>query len=703
MTAHSLEGVALRTSYHKGVDDIARDFYLPCMRRAVRYDRAVGFFRSTIFAIAWPALQEFVERGGTIRILCSHVLAEPDVGALEEGYEARLDERLSRHYIEEIRQLLQEPALRDPVRVLAALVATGVIDLKVAVLRASETSSAVGRIFHDKLGIFFDDAGHAVIFKGSMNETWQGLAADGNLESVDVAATWLGDRDNQRVETELGYFAALWEDRYPGLLVRPFPAVARSELEGLASHEWKEELKSSLTAPPITPDTRGRTLRPHQAAGLAGWRANGRRGILEFATGSGKTFTAITAIRESLVEHGEVVLVVVPDRVLLGQWYDELTETTRDIGASVVRAGAGYGSWKTALADWMRPDGARRVVLATIQTAAKPTFLQQIRATPQSLLVVDEVHRAGSPHHRALLDEARFAGARLGLSATPQRAGDIGGTAAILDFFRGILEPRYSLADAVRDGVLCRYFYRPHMVHLTREEQDRWDAASARIGQLTARLRSGGDPALAERLKKALIERARVVKQAEGKVSLAVQVLREHFRPSDRWLVYCDNLVQLRAVCTALNAMGLAPLPFHSEMDGDRKATLRWLDQEGGVVVAIKCLDEGVDVPSVSHALILASSKNPREFIQRRGRVLRRSPGKSLAFIHDAIVVPSTRGTGADPDPITTGEMARAIGFATQADNPSAAADLHAIAIDTGIDWRRLQGAGIEDDDDDES
>ena len=148
--------------------------------------------------------------------------------------------------------------------------------------------------------------------------------------------------------------------------------------------------------------------------------------------------------------------------------------------------------------------------------------------------------------------------------------------------------------------------------------------------------------------------------------------------------------------------VGIQNLPFHSQMEGDRSETLRWLDRRGGVVVAIKCLDEGVDVPSVTHAFILASSKNPREFIQRRGRVLRTAPGKALAYVHDAIVLsPKRRSTENNLSiPLPPGELARAVEFAQHADNPASAADLQQIAIESGIDWRSLLDNGIEDADD---
>jgi superfamily II DNA or RNA helicase len=160
---------------------------------------------------------------------------------------------------------------------------------------------------------------------------------------------------------------------------------------------------------------------------------------------------------------------------------------------------------------------------------------------------------------------------------------------------------------------------------------------------------------------------------------------------------------QLNAVSAALLAVDIQNMPYHSQMEGDREETLRWLDRRGGVVVAIKCLDEGVDVPSVTHALILASSKNPREFIQRRGRVLRRAPNKALAYVHDAIVLPPKIAPAEEEgarDPITAGELARAVEFAQHADNPAAAADLQQIAIETGVDWQALWSNGTEDGDD---
>ena len=638
-----------------------------------------------------------------MRILCSQVLSAQDMAALDLGYAARVNETIACRLRDEVAMLLEDEKMSEPTRILAALVASEVIEVKIAILRPVRAATAP-RIFHDKLGILRDAQGSVVIFKGSMNETWSGLSEDGNLESVDVACSWIGGRDQERTTEETAYFQELWTNTYPGLDVRPFPETARDALVSAADTDWestverllRQRVYASSTPDEVRADAMGRTLKPHQAAGLAAWRANARRGILAFATGAGKTFTALDAIRESLTKFDEVPLVVVPDTTLFAQWYEELRDAVGLLDAHILRVGAGFGNWRAVLRDWTVPDG-RRLVLATVQTVRSDAFLTGVTRGPHLFLVADEVHRLGSPTNRTLLDET-LVGSRLGLSATPERSGDEVGTFAILDYFGGVLEPRYTLADAVRDRVLTPYFYRPQPVSLLEEEVAEWHRMTRRIAQL--RVQIGEDVEGDTRIERLFFARAGIVKRAAAKVNLAVQIVNETYERGQRWIIYCDDKVQLGDVRTALAEAGHTAMPFHSAMEGDRTETLRWLDRFGGIVVSIKCLDEGVDIPSVTHALILASSRNPREFVQRRGRVLRRAKGKSLAFVYDAIVMPPNRTYGDDdpPDPITSGELARAIEFAKSADNPAAEADLVAIAIDAGVDWERLTEVGVEED-----
>jgi len=697
------------TGYRRGQHDIAKDFYLPCMARATSYDRAVGFFSSSIYVIAWSSLKDFVRRGGHMRIVCSPVLSHDDMAALDEGYDARDEEENMDRLRADIARMLDDPYLHKPTRVLAALVAMGVIDFQIAVLGKNGDSGAYRRIFHDKVGIFKDEAGGVVVFKGSMNETWAGLSEDGNLESIDVYVSGGGVRDEQRVEGEVDFFEALWDDRYPGVSVRTFPDVARDELVNAAdTTQWAalvDEICTEmdlLSALSVKLKLGERTPRPHQTAALQDWFDRDRRGIFEHATGSGKTFTALCAIKDAL-DRGEIPIILVPSDLLLKQWHDEILAAFGDALPRILRCGGGHGQWRhdDLLSRWTRRGGgAPRLVLATMQTASTDAFLRAVRQGEHLFMVADEVHRLGSPAHLKIL--SLDTGPRLGLSATPRRAGDPDGTDEIFAYFGGVVPPPFTLDDAIRAQALTPYMYYVHTVGLTDDEQGAWDRATEKIQRLYAQnvaAPDGGDATVAERIRRLLIERARIVKGAEKKVGLARDVLARYYRAGQRWIVYCDTQDQLRDVLSALRRDGLNAMEYHSEMRGDREQTLRHFEANGGILVSIRCLDEGVDIPAVGHALILASSKNPREFIQRRGRVLRKAPGKPLAYIHDAVVVPTRLDEDAPGTAIVQGELARAVEFGKSAQNPSAITDLQLIAVRAGLDPDELIGEGFEDDD----
>lgn len=196
-----------------------------------------------------------------------------------------------------------------------------------------------------------------------------------------------------------------------------------------------------------------------------------------------------------------------------------------------------------------------------------------------------------------------------------------------------------------------------------------------------------------------MIERARIIKSADNKIELARKILLENFRDGQRWIVYCDSQTQLNIVLNDLRRNNFQALEYHSDMSGDRMETLKYFESNGGIIVSIKCLDEGVDIPSVTHALILASSKNPREFIQRRGRVLRKAPNKPIAFIYDVLVKPNINEDDEFSKGIILGEMARAVEFGEGAQNPSAIYELKRILLNFDIDYSTITEKGIEVDD----
>lgn len=424
-----LSALPLKASYHKGADNIAADFYLPCMASAQRYDRAVGFFNSAIYAIAWPSLRDFVARGGRMRIICSPVLLPADIEALTQGYAEKVEHEAASRLRDDVGLFLRDPFLQKPAKVLATLVALGVLELRVAFLG----SPGSRRLFHDKVGIFTDSEGDCVVFKGSMNETWAGLSADGNLESVDVFLSWEAPREAYRVTQEGEYFEQLWDDRYTGVTVRPFPDVAREELVSAADTEnWVRlvdeicaEIESAAKLSADGPRHSHRVPRPHQAQALKDWLARGRRGIFEHATGSGKTFTALCAVRDAF-SRAEVPLILVPSELLLSQWHTEVRTTLEDLAPQILLCGGGNTRWRedALLSPWTRKREATppRMVLSTMQTACSEAFRSALQEGEHIFLVADEVHRMGSPEHRTLLTVE--SGPRLGLSATPRRAGD---------------------------------------------------------------------------------------------------------------------------------------------------------------------------------------------------------------------------------------------------------------------------------------
>lgn len=704
-----LSDLSLEPSYHKGQHDLAQDFYLPCMERSVRYDRAIGFFKSSIYLIAWGSLREFVDNGGKMRIICSPVMSDADSEAIEKGYEARTDDHVASSLQETIERMLNSSSLEKPTKVLAALVAEGVIEFKIATMD-EDPAARHKRLFHDKVGIFRDrprdnESANKVVFKGSMNETWSGLAMDGNLESVDVYVSWGDERDRRRVQDEEDYFNVLWENVYDSVTVRDFPDIAKEELVSAAEAvEWEslvdeivEEIEASQT---VSPDTgpNPRTPFSHQKEALEAWNERGRRGIFEHATGSGKTFTALCAIRKSL-QKDEVPVIFVPNTDLISQWKEELEATNQDLDPNLLICGGGETNWRKngLLRSWTRPEGDPRIVLSTMQTAISDDFQSLLETGDHIFLIADEVHRIGSPEHRKILNFE--SGPRLGLSATPRRAGDPEGTEIIMNYFDGIVQPTFTLKDAIEAGRLAPYFYHVHTVSLTPDEQEDWEQETEKIAKTYARLESSDDtnPADSDQLKRLQIKRANIVKQARKKVHLARDIIHRQYEPGDRWLVYCSDMDQLSAVTDALDQDGYNALEYHSKMEGDRDRTLKYFENHGGIIVSIKCLDEGVDIPNATHALILASSKNPREFIQRRGRVLRKSENKNFAHVHDAIVRPYETDVEAPVANILEGELARAIRFADDAESAKSIADLREIAVEAGIEPEEIAETGFED------
>lgn len=667
------------------------EFYRPCLAVAAGYRRAVGYFRSSIFLIVGEGIIEFAKRGGRIRLICSPSITDEDLSSIEKGYFLR-GNRTDDALCIEIDRLLADETTHYRTRVLATLIAVGALDVRIA-LRPNDQG-----IYHEKIGIFADKFGNEVSFIGSANETWKGWHERGNLEAIEVFCNWSGPSDADRCEKHEAYFERLWMGRAKGVEVIAFPEAAKKRISAAAMEDLEdvdlEELR--VFDKPIGT---GRTPLDHQSMAITDWKAAGCRGVFEHATGSGKTYTALLAMREH-IENGLPALVVVPSRLLLEQWSVEVRQELQ--GSTILLAGAGHDRWRQnnrlrGMTDSSHNLG-KRVVIATMQTASSDEFLAAIQGGAHLLVVADEVHQSGSPHNSKLyfIDS----GSRLGLSATPIRYGDPDGTQRMFDYFGPTIPPPVTLQDAIKAGRLVQYEYKPHAISLTAEEVEEWKTLTLKIRWEMARQeeRSDGKKALSDAAKMLLIRRSRIAKKAKNKVPLAADILRSSFVDGQRWLVYCEDKNHLFDVIGALKAKGLEAVRYHTDMNGDKDATLAHFKTFGGIMVSIKCLDEGVDIPAVDHALILASSQNPRQFIQRRGRVLRKAKWKNLAVIHDAIVVPVSIEDEPEQTSLLKSEFVRAIEFAKSAINGDAAVELRRIAANLGFDPDVLNDVGIEED-----
>ncbi|MEA5551428.1 DNA phosphorothioation system restriction enzyme [Anabaena cylindrica UHCC 0172] len=428
-------------------------------------------------------------------------------------------------------------------------------------------------------------------------------------------------------------------------------------------------------------------LRGYQRQAITSWFANNGRGTLKMATGSGKTITALSIASELYQQIGLQVLVVVcPYRHLVSQWARECEK----FNLIPILAFENLRSWQSQLSTqiYNLRSGSQGfvTVITTNSTLISDGFQSQLKYfPPKTLIIGDEAHNLGSPKLEESLP--RNVGLRLALSATPERYFDDGGTQSLLEYFGAVLQPEFSLEDAIAQGALVHYLYYPVLVELTEAESIAYLKLTKKIGRsLLYRERensAAGDFEDNEDIKSLLMQRARLIGAAENKLT-ALRELMETRKDTSHTLFYCSDgcpetgqrssLRQLKAVSKILGVdLGYKVSTYTAHTSLQERETLRCQFESGELqgLVAIRCLDEGVDIPAIQTAVILSSSGNPRQFIQRRGRVLRPHPGKERATIFDMIVLPPDldRETIEVERNLLKKELRRFVEFADLADN----------------------------------
>ncbi len=622
----------LKTAYDSNDDDVLHDFYIPVLSLAKRYRRLSGFFSSTTLAIAAKGIAQFIANEGEMDLVVGTSLSKQDVDAINSGT-IEPDRVIAESMIRELESIEGE-FIRDHVRALAWMVAKRKLRIKVAIpldengtpldMEASERRG----IFHQKVGVLMDENNDMISFSGSINETAHGWTQ--HIEEFKVFRSWIADQSSY-LESDLSKIRKYWEGHPKNVAITDVPSAVRDHLITMAPGgmaELKLERYSKKTI----------VLRDYQKRAADSWMAQGR-GFIEMATGTGKTYVAISAI--GLLRKREpklLVIITVPFIHLVTQWAREL-ETW---GFSSIQAHGNLNIWKDDLTnnilDLNRGHSKLVIAVTTHDTFSDPRFAEIVsQARTPMMLVADEVHGLGAEQGRlGLKEEYQY---RMGLSATPRRWLDDEGTAALENYFGNTVFV-YSLADAIRAGYLVPYKYYPHFVDMTQEELARYEEISRKLAKQYAA--SQLDQERSRLLELLAIQRQAIVVDAENKLSEFVKII-DSLGQTEYTLVYCSPH-QIERTQDILNRKQIIQHKFTAQESKSERdqILLDFADGKYKALVAMRCLDEGVDVPPTRLAIFLASSGNPKQFIQRRGRILRPFSGKREATIHDVIVVPSS-------------------------------------------------------------
>lgn len=646
----SLRDLNLLDAYDSGnsSSDILQDFYLPALSESVSYDRLTGYFSPGVFAEAARGIAGLVARGGKMRLVTSPEFREEEIRALQTAQDPKIiDDMLVarfRGFCDDV-DLLADKISKDYISALGWMLKEGSLEIRVLVPKdISPTSS----LFHSKVGVLCDLEGNAISFSGSVNETVAGWRY--NIEEFKVFRSW-NEGTAAMVTHDKKLFEKYWEPaREVDFATFEIPLEARRLLEERAPADFIElnlPETESLDAPG------GFQLWEYQEDAIRHWSENGHRGILAMATGSGKTKTACEAIRRVQAESDSSVTVITcPLQHIATNWREELVDTNPICTFE-------SGNWRAKIADAVNAFRAGRLnhltLIAIQNTAAKEDFVRLVemalKSAESSLLVADEAHGLGAPEFRKALLPGY--GYRLALSATPTRHMDEEGTKVLDDYFEGTVF-EFSLEDGLTwrnpitgETPLCPYDYRPVFVGLDADEMADWLAITGQLVKSGFSDRSSLD----SYQKLLLIRRAAIAKSARQKTIVLEATLNE-IEDLKHCLIYCSDSKQMSAVMEVLDRFSATYRRFTGEesttpdkrLDGlsERENILRsFAEGNTEVLVAMKCLDEGVDVPAAKTGIILASSTNQREFVQRRGRLLRRADGKEKATIYDFLVTPA--------------------------------------------------------------
>ena len=698
-----LNDVQFKHSYSSGYDE-PKEFFTEALIESSTFDLGLGFFSSSGIRSLAYGFALFIANGGKMRVVINHFLSKEDKEAIENGQKHLVTNYESR-ILSDIAKLTKTLSKEDEhfFQCLSYLISINRIEFVV-------TISTKGGLGHDKYGIFTDEKGYKVAFIGSANFSHSALELNGETITVFTSSD-----DYKRICEYQTLFNKSWENDTPHLIHIPinevktyisdnFPKLSFEELLGnsigLRTDSTvynyckplskrildKIELKEQEPRFPFPEE------RPIQIDAYNAWISNGKNGVFAMATGSGKTVTALNCLRKQCKENGYYkAIIVVPTQALAIQWEKEAkifnfqhivsTHTDKD--------------WKNTLSRYTTRsllDQSKSIIIittyATFNRKDMQLFINRVKGIETFMYIADEAHNIGSTSSLKHLPHNILW--RIGLSATPERIYDDIGSEKLYEFFNS--KPpeytyRYTMKQAIEENILCHYDYYPIFVELTNSEMEEYE-------YISTQLRKFIDPDTGKykpEAEKLLLKRKRIIHKAENKKVAISNLLEDlkHKRKLDYTFVFVpegyepdyserdsydidqEDIHIIDEYAQMFKNQGYSYHKYISGLDDAPGILKSFAEGDIQILLSMKCLDEGVDIPRAEHAIFCSSTGNPRQFVQRRGRVLRKSKGKDKAKIWDLIVTPPNvmnDSIGIERN-LFISEVKRIVNFAALADN----------------------------------
>ena len=704
-------------SYKTGTENEPVQFYTEALCNSQNFDLLLGYFSSAAISVLSLGFATFLHGGGKMRLIINNILSEKDrdtiISAKEESISLKSFDITN---IKELREALDDYG-KHFFECLSWLIRHKKIELKII-----RPKNGAG-ISHYKNGIFYDKENY-IGFSASCNFTSYGLLE--NLERLELFLGWENNRSTKFVSGLKKDFDEIFNeeaDYVDYLQIEDIEVAIRSEFGNKEIHEllikeqelinkksivlenvqikkaFKKALENidNIISQPKFPFPQG--PRQYQIDAYTNWVNNNYQGVFAMATGTGKTLTSLNCLLQELKgNEGGIyhAIILVPTITLVNQWAEE---ALRFNFQEIIKVSSKF-QWESELATTLsiaKKIPISFIIITTYASFIKDRFNKYINELPaDTLFIADEAHNIGSPSVLSRLPNVLLQ-KRIGLSATPKRIYDLEGSAAMENFFND-KEPytySFSMERAIEEGILCKYYYHPYIVSLTSDELKEYMEITKKLSKFFNRTSGSFD--VNDIVQMLLLKRKRIIHKAVNKLGATRQILEDRFKKEGNLkytFIYVPEGITpdleeeenadeetIKIINQYTREVGridasIKVNQFISGMANRNEVLEQFKEGKIDVIASMKCLDEGVDIPRAEHAIFCSSTGNPRQFIQRRGRILRTHPKKDIAIIHDLIVVPDLSLSDSNSDTFRTErslvekELERVMYFASLSINP---------------------------------